>query len=596
MAQKKLDGLLKTHHCAELRKENIGDSVSLTGWVNKYRDLGGLHFIDIRDKYGLTQLSFDNFKGDLSILKDASLESVILAKGIVRGRPESAINKNMDTGEVEVAVEEFEVLSKADIPPFLPHGATEATEDLRLKYRYLDIRGEKLQRMINLRSEAAKMSRSALYDLGFTEVETPILYKSTPEGARDFIVPSRIHKGKVYALPQSPQTLKQLLMIGGTDKYFQICKCFRDEDLRADRQPEFSQIDIEVSFATERYMKNLVTHMIRKIFNRDESFEVPEMDYQTAMALYGSDKPDTRFGLKQINVTDLFSESEFKVFSSVSQADGLIKSLFVPAQIKTFSRKEVDALTDVVKPYGGKGVAWFKVADGNRSGGVSKFISDEILSALSSKLAEVGENAGDGTWFFFADASHNVSHDCADAVRRYFGKELNLYTCEYSFLWINKFPLLEYDAEDERFYAKHHPFTQPHPDDLAGFMSGKHDDLKNCRADAYDIVCNGYEMGGGSVRIHKNEVQKQMFNVLGMSEEEANHQFGFFMEALRYGTPPHAGLAFGFDRMVMLLANNDNIRDVIAFPKTNSATDLMASSPSAPAKEQTEELHFNWLK
>ncbi len=582
----KLSGLMRTHHCSELRKEDIGTEVVLCGWNNKYRDLGGLHFVDIRDKFGMTQLAFDEFKGDFGVLKGLSLESVILAKGIVRQRPDSAINKNMETGEVEVSVKELTMLSHASEVPFLPHGKVSATEDLRLKYRYLDLRSEKLQNILSIRSNAMRTAREALYSEGFTEVETPILYKTTPEGARDYIVPSRVHPGKVYALPQSPQTLKQLLMIGNTDKYFQICKCFRDEDLRADRQPEFTQIDIEVSFATQEYLKNLATKMVRKLFKFDDQFEIPVMSYDEAMARYGSDKPDVRFGLEHTIVTDLFTGSGFGVFESVI-GKGMNKAIFVPASLKEFSRKEVDALVEVVKPHGGKGVAWFKVKGEEVSGGISKFVSPEILATLK-KNCDVSE---DGTFFFCADTKESVAHASADALRRYFGSELDLIKKgDYKFLWVNDFPLLEYDDEDGRFYACHHPFTMPKVNKLDDFMSGDVEKLKKLPAEAYDLVCNGYEMGGGSLRIYQANVQEQMFKVLGMGEEEVNLKFGFFVEALKYGTPPHAGIAFGFDRTVMLMAQTDNIRDVISFPKTNAATDLMCSAPSLPDMDQLNEL------
>ena len=587
-----LPGLMRTHHCAELRSDDIGKEVILCGWNNKYRDLGGLHFIDIRDKFGMTQLAFDEFKGDFSVLKGLSLESVIMAKGIVRARPESALNKNMDTGEVEVSVQELKELSHAEEVPFLPHGKVSATEDLRLKYRYLDLRGEKLQNMLSIRSNAMRMAREVLYSEAFTEVETPILYKTTPEGARDYIVPSRVHPGKVYALPQSPQTLKQLLMIGNTDKYFQICKCFRDEDLRADRQPEFTQIDIEVSFATQDYLKNLATKMVRKLFNQDESFEIPVMSYDEAMRRYGSDKPDVRFGLEHSIVTELFKGSGFSVFESVI-GSGMNKAIFVPASLKEFSRKEVDALVEVVKPHGGKGVAWFKVKGEDVSGGISKFVTPEILKSLK----ETSNVSEDGTFFFCADVKDSIVHASADALRRHFGHSLELIKKgDYKFLWVNDFPLLEYDEEDGRFYACHHPFTMPKVDKLADFMSGDVEKLKKLPAEAYDLVCNGYEMGGGSLRIYQADVQEQMFKVLGMGEEEVNLKFGFFVEALKYGTPPHAGIAFGFDRTVMLMAQTDNIRDVIAFPKTNAATDLMCHAPSLPDMDQLAELGVSLTK
>ena len=588
VASSNLSGLMRSHNCGELREELVGSTVTLCGWNNKYRDLGGLHFIDIRDKFGLTQLAFDEFKGDMGVLKSLSLESVIQVTGVVRARPDSAQNKNMPTGMLEVSVSEIKELSHAHEVPFLPHGKVNATEDLRLKYRYMDLRSDRLQNMLSLRSRAMKETRMALYEEGFTEVETPILYKTTPEGARDYVVPSRVHAGKVYALPQSPQTLKQLLMISNTDKYFQICKCFRDEDLRADRQPEFSQIDLEVSFATQEYIKNLTTKVVQRLFNLPENFEIPVMSYDTAMTLYGTDKPDVRFELKHMIVNDEVKDAGFKVFDSALEAGGMVKAMFIEKNVKEFSRKELDALTEVVKPHGGKGVAWFKVNGNELTGGISKFINEETLKKLQAKT-----NEADGTFFFFADAKESVVHASADVTRRHFGKTLELIDPkEYKFLWVNDWPLLEYDEEDGRFYAVHHPFTMPKVESIPDFMSGDKDKLINMQAEAYDIVCNGYEMGGGSLRIFDTDVQAKMFEYLGFSESEIEAKFGFFVEALKYGTPPHAGFAFGLDRTVMLMAHTENIRDVIAFPKTNAATDLMCSAPSPATDDQYEELHI----
>lgn len=592
-----LEGLLRTHHNGELTSTHIGETVSLCGWVNTYRDLGGLHFIDLRDKYGITQLGFEEFTGDLNILKKCYAETVIKATGVVRARPESAKNNKMKTGEIEVSVTALEIMSEVnpDKLPFLPHGKIEAKEETRLRYRYLDLRTNKLQSILKLRSDTAQNARSFLTSQDFIEVETPILYKSTPEGARDYIVPSRVHAGSVYALPQSPQTLKQLLMIGSTDKYFQIVKCFRDEDLRADRQPEFTQIDIEVSFATQAYMKGLATGIVRKLFS-DATIQLKDMSYEDAIAVYGTDKPDTRFGLEHHIVTSIFTGSEFKVFSELEEKGGIVKAMFLPSSVTTPSRKVLDGYTKIVEPYGGKGVAFFKTENGERSGGISKFISDDMYTKLSGQLSS--EENLDGVWLFIGNENPEIVHACADALRRHLGNEHSLADPnQYDFLWVHSFPLLEYDEGFGRYIACHHPFTMPSSTRLSEFLEGdlaKQDLFANFPSEAYDVVCNGYEIGGGSVRIHDQNIQRKMFELLGMDEEEVEKQFGFFVEALSHGVPPHAGIAFGLDRIVMLLAKTDSIRDVIAFPKTTSASCLMSSSPSKPSEDQVNELHFKW--
>ena len=598
-SSKNLLGSMRTHHCGELRESDIGKTVTLCGWMNKYRNLGSLHFIDLRDKYGVTQLGFEAFKEDINELRKFSLESVLSVTGKVIARPDGAKNAGMLTGMVEVQVESIKLLSYAEEVPFLPHGQVQATEDLRLRYRYLDLRSKKLQDILTLRSQTTRKAREALYTLDFVEVETPILYKTTPEGARDYIVPSRVHPGKVYALPQSPQTLKQLLMIANTDKYFQICRCFRDEDVRADRQPEFTQIDIEVSFPTLEYMKNLATHMMKNIFNQPDNFEMKSISYDEVMRDYGSDKPDVRYGLKQIVVTDLFKASAFTTFADVAAAKyGMVKAMFIPATLGALARKDIDGLVEVVKPYGGKGVAWFKVENGSVTGGISKFVDAGLLDTLTQRALAAENPQGDGWFFFTADKNENIAHDCADALRRHFGKTFNLTTQgpEYAFLWVYDFPLFDYDADANTLHAKHHPFTRPKDEDMELYYSNDKSKVKDVKAYAYDIVCNGYELGGGSMRIFDNKQQSRMFELLGFTPEDAQHQFGFFIEALKFGTPPHAGMAFGMDRLVMQLAKTDSIRDVIAFPKTASATDLMASSPSSPNVAQTKELGFAWLE
>jgi len=589
------NGLMKTVHCGMVTENDVGKKVLVSGWLNKARDLGGLHFLDLRDKYGLVQLSFENFKGPIEILKTFSLESVLQCRGTVQLRPVSAQNKAMSTGMVEISVEEIQLLSLAERVPFLPSGnvgGSEVTEDLKLKYRYLDLRSKKLQDILTLRSQVSRIIRETLYNEEFTEVETPILYKTTPEGARDYIVPSRVHKGKVYALPQSPQTLKQLLMIGSTDRYFQLCRCFRDEDLRADRQPEFTQVDIEVSYGSVEYLKSLSEKIIKSLFPVGSDFILPVMSYDDAMLFYGSDKPDLRFGLKHKVVTDLFKDSEFATFESVSKASGLIKCLFVSSDQGQFARKQLDELPEIVKPYGGKGVAWFKQEGDVLTGGISKFIKPEIL-----KILEKDNESRNGTYFFAADMSAKVVHDSLDGLRRHFGKTLKLYNMDqYAFAWVIDFPLFEYDEDLKRFFAAHHPFTMPKIDQLSHFFSTDIERIKATKAQAYDLVCNGYEIAGGSQRIFDSRVQERMFELLGFTKDETELKFGFFVEALRYGTPPHGGMAFGLDRLIMLLAKTDSIRDVMAFPKTTSASDLMAQAPSFASPEQLKELGVRFVE
>lgn len=598
---------LRSHHCGEISEKNIGDQVTLCGWVNKARDLGGLYFLDLRDKYGLIQLSFTELLNQeekiKTLLKQCVLESVIRITGEVRKRPLEAQNPEMKSGMIEVRVDKLELLSQSDVNrlPFIPQGKIEATEDQRLRYRYIDLRTQKLQDILKLRSLTTQKIRNRLHEMDFVEVETPILYKSTPEGARDYIVPSRVHPKHVYALPQSPQTLKQLLMIGGTDKYFQICRCFRDEDLRADRQPEFSQIDIEASFVTADSIKSIAEELVKTSFNLPGSFEVPVMSYDEALERFGSDKPDIRFALEHHIVTELFQGTEFKVFLEVIGHKGMIKAIFLPSSIGQLSRKNIDELTEVVRPYGGQGVAFFKQEGSEVSGGISKFITPEILKELSDKLSDE-EDEQSGTWLFIADKKIDTVHAAADALRRHLGHLFKLHAPGHHFLWVYDFPLFEYDDEQERFVARHHPFTMPKVSQLPSFLEKEFskDNKKeqefflHLKAEAYDLVCNGYELGGGSIRIYQKDVQEKMFKLLGLGPDEVKKQFGFFVEALSFGTPPHGGIALGLDRLIMLLAQTDNIRDVMAFPKTSSAADLMSQAPSTPSAEQIKELHFNW--
>ena len=584
-----ISGAMRTHFCGELGIDHLGRDVLVCGWVHKYRNLGGLHFIDLWDREGLLQLSFENFTGDLDVLKTFPLESVIMAKGTVIKRPREAVNKKMRTGEVEVGVDEITLLSRAEPVPFLPRGTVESNEDLRLKYRYLDLRSDRPQSLLQLRSRASQLVRQTLHELNFTEVETPILYKSTPEGARDYLVPSRVQPGKAYALPQSPQTLKQLLMIGGTDRYFQLSRCFRDEDLRADRQPEFTQIDIEVCFSSQEYLFNLASVLLRPLFDLGDDFVIAKtLSFEKALELYGTDKPDTRFDLTHRDVTCVFEGSEMALFSSIAESSGLIKTFFIPQESQglSLSRKDLESLTKLVRPVGGKGVAWLKVKSDEASGSLAKFVTPEMLKVLR----DTGPFEGDGIFLFFANKSHETAHACADVVRRHLGTHLNLISDQLDILWINDFPLFETSTDDGRLHARHHPFTRPCEQDRDLFLQGNEQDLKKVRADAYDLVINGHEVAGGSMRIYQPEMQKRMFEVLGLGRHEITKQFGFFLEALQYGTPPHGGIAFGFDRLVMLMAGTDYIRDVIAFPKTASAGDLMSGCPSTPDSKQWDEL------
>ena len=579
--------MYRTKYCAEFTENDIGTRAKVCGWVQKQRDLGTLIFIDLRDRTGIIQLAFDD-KTDKEIFDIAfsvRAEYVLAAEGVIRSRGEGAINPNMKTGSLELYVDKLEVLSVSQTPPFEIKEETDVKEELRLKYRYLDLRRAPLQRNILMRSRVARHTREYFEDNGFIEVETPVLIKSTPEGARDYLVPSRVHPGSFYALPQSPQLYKQLLMLSGFDRYIQIAKCFRDEDLRADRQPEFTQIDLEMSFVDENDIMTMVEGYIASLFDKvmDMKVELPlmRMTWDEAMNRYGSDKPDLRFGFELRDLSDIVKDSEFKVFSGAVAEGGSVRAINVKGGADKFSRKEIDKLTDFVKTYRAKGLAWSKWA-GEVSSSFAKFLTDAEVNAIYAKT----EFAEGDLLLVVADTKNKVVFDSLGALRCEVAEKLGLRDKNvFKFLWITDFPMFEYSEEDDRYVAMHHPFTAPREEDIQYLKSAP----DKVYARAYDIVLNGTELGGGSVRIHRQDLQAKVFDALGLSPEEIEVKFGFLLEAFKYGAPPHGGLAFGLDRLVSLMLGLDAIRDVIAFPKVQNASELMTQCPSeVPAKSLDE--------
>ncbi len=573
----------RSHTCGQLRKTNVGVTINLNGWVNSVRLHGQVVFVDLRDRYGKTQIVFDadSFSGDFEAVKKISMEDVLSIQGLVRDRSESAVNPNMATGEIEVAVTDYLMLNEAAPLPFVLSDRDNAEENLRLKYRYLELRMEELQQNILIRHETYQVVRSYLSGLEFVEIETPFLMKSTPEGARDYLVPSRIHQGKFYALPQSPQIYKQILMIANYDRYFQIVKCFRDEDLRADRQPEFTQIDIEMSFIDEEdifaHMEGLTRHVFKSIRGIDLPDPFPRLTYADAMEIYGSDKPDLRYGMQLQDVKDFTDVSDFNAFKSAEKVKGII----IEGGAK-YSRKNIDELTDFVKKYKAKGLAWMKGEKGTFIGGISKFFSENLQKTMFEKLS-----VNDGDILFMIGDDSSVTLNALGHLRVEIAKREALTNKDdFKPVWVTEFPMFEYDKDADRFIAMHHPFTAPRESDIEMLES----DPSNTLSRGYDLTINGYEIAGGSIRIHSPKVQEKVFSLLGLSREEAVEKFGFLVEALTYGAPPHGGIAFGFDRLVMLLAGTENIRDVIAFPKTTSATSLMDESPNNVSTNQLDEL------
>ena len=580
--------MLRTHHCGLLTKEHVGETVILNGWVQRRRDLGGVVFIDLRDRSGIMQLVFNpEFSKEAHEIADRVRNEYVLAvKGTVVERDPETYNPNLPTGEIELRVTEIEIMNTAKTPPFFIEDGIEIDESIRLKYRYLDLRRPEMQRTLMLRSKAAKVIRDFLDEHGFLEVETPMLTKSTPEGARDYLVPSRVHPGEFFALPQSPQIFKQLLMVGGIERYYQIARCFRDEDLRADRQPEFTQVDIETSFMSRDQLLDLMEEMIVRLFKETIGVDVPRpfqrITYDDAMNLYGSDKPDLRFGLELVTVTDIVENSDVKVFASAVKNGGIVKALNAKGCAERWSRKELDDLQPFAVKYGGKGLAWIQIKDGEWRGPIVKFFKEEEIAALKERL-----NAEDGDVLIFSADKPKTVYDVMGALRLKVGRELGLIDeSQFKFAWVIDFPLLSYDEEEKRYVAEHHPFTRPVDEDIPYFDT----DPGKIRAQAYDLVLNGYEVGGGSMRIYRRDIQEKMFKALGFTMEEAYEKFGFLLDAFEYGTPPHGGIAFGFDRLVMLLAGRSNLRETIAFPKTANATDLMVGAPSEVSERQLEEL------
>ena len=576
---------IRTHTCGELNTSHVGKSVILNGWVNTIRLHGQVVFIDLRDRYGKTQIVFnsENYSGDYEVVKKLSMEDVLSLSGNVQNRDKSSINVEMKTGEIEVVVSEMQILNEADPLPFIITDRNSAEEDLRLKYRYLELRMDELQNNLMIRHQTYQAVRDHLANNEFIEVETPVLMKSTPEGARDYLVPSRIHHGQFYALPQSPQIYKQILMISGYDRYFQIVKCFRDEDLRADRQPEFTQIDIEMSFIDEeiiyKEMESLTCHVFKSVKDIDLPDSFPRLTWTEAMHQYGSDKPDTRFDIFLQDIKSITDQSEFNAFKSVES----VKAIVVPNGA-SFSRKIIDEYTEFVKKYNAKGLAWMKAKEGKLDGGISKFLSDGLQKELilSTKI-------NDDDIIFIIGDKESIVLNVLGALRVEVAKNMELIDQnKYNPIWITDFPMFEFDEDSKRYLARHHPFTAPAVDNI--------DDLNldpaTIKSRGYDLTINGYEVAGGSIRNHQPEFQAKIFQILGMDENEITNRFGFLIEALKYGTPPHGGIAFGFDRLVMILAQTNNIRDVIAFPKTTSATSLMDQAPSPVSKDQLDELNI----
>lgn len=573
--------MYRTHNNGELRLQDVNSEVTLCGWVAKRRNFGALVFIDLRDRYGITQLVFNE---DIATqISDVRNEYVLQVKGTVVERKDK--NPKLATGEIEVVVREVKIVNTAITTPMIIADETDALEDTRLKYRYLDLRRPVLQKNLILRNRITLLVRNYLAKYGFTEVETPILCRSTPEGARDYLVPSRISKGEFYALPQSPQLYKQLLMVGGMDRYFQIARCFRDEDLRADRQPEFSQIDIEMSFVDEEDIWSMTEGLMKEIFKDIKGIDLPEfkrIPYDTCMEKYGSDKPDLRFDMPLYNVSEVFANTEFKVFENCLNEGGIIQAMNVKNGADKFSRKQLDKLQDYVKVYGAKALANLKLTAEGFAGSVTKVLSDAEKEALRTML-----NIEENDIVFFVADKKKVAQSSLGALRVKLGHDLDLINKDaYEFIWVTDFPMFEYDENENRYVAAHHPFTSPNLEDVDKLLS----DPAHCYSRAYDLVLNGYELLSGSIRIHDQKLQEKVFEAIGMTLEEAHEKFSWFMDAFQYGTPPHGGVGIGLERLTMILAGTDNIRDVVAFPKTASASDLMAQAPSPVDPAQLKEL------
>ncbi|MGX9707288.1 aspartate--tRNA ligase [Laceyella tengchongensis] len=584
-----MEGVHRTHFATECTKELVGKRVTLNGWVHKRRDLGGLIFLDLRDRSGRVQVVFNPEISPeaVRIAEQVRSEYVLAITGKVVEREPGTVNPNMKTGEIEIQGEQVHVFNAAKTPPFMIQDDLDVDESIRLKYRYLDLRRSKMQKTMLIRHRAMQIVRQFLDQHGFVEMETPMLTRSTPEGARDYLVPSRVHEGSFYALPQSPQLFKQLFMVAGMERYFQFARCFRDEDLRADRQPEFTQIDIEASFLPTETFLSMMEEMVAKLFKETIGVEVPRpfprLTYQEAMERYGSDKPDLRFGMELVDLSDILRDSSFKVFSGAIASGGQVKAITVKG-CADWSRKEVDNWGQVAQAFGAKGLAWLALKEGGLKGSVAKFLSEEEVAAIQKAT---GAETGD-MLFFVAD-NKKVVADVLGELRVRLAKALNLIDPDrYAFAWVTEFPLLEYSEEDNRYYAMHHPFTMPMEEDVPLLET----DPGRVRAKAYDMVLNGFEIGGGSQRIYQRDIQEKMFQALGLSMEDAKEKFGFLLEAFEYGAPPHGGIAFGFDRIVMLLAGRTNLRECIAFPKTTSGTCLLTEAPAPVDEQQLNDLHI----